>query len=286
MSPSSASSTPPQESEWEQQLDADDRKLLLEERSCIFETRVESAARCRDRGSQAFKAADVARAVRWYDRAIHHVDFDEGTWHFEVRAERASVWQRMPCADVTLSRLLQFLDKHRDAVNEVRLPVYLNLAACYLHESAADPAKAAENAELALAIDPQNTKALYRGGKAHLLRDDLDAARKKLTLAAKNQPNDRSIREALATLKVRLAEQKSKEKETWGGRLASAAKKKADSEGEDEDGSAATDDSSKVSKAAPALATPTPASQSDAAFWVVALLFVVLAALAGFFFTS
>lgn len=89
----------------------------------------------------------------------------------------------------------QFLDKHRDAVNEVRLPVYLNLAACYLNRTNVDFAKVIENADLALAIDPQNTKALYRGGKAHLLLDDLDAAKKKLTLAAKNQPSDKNIRE-------------------------------------------------------------------------------------------
>lgn len=80
-------------------------------------------------------------------------------------------------------------------VNEVRLPVYLNLAACYLNKSSVDFAKVIENADLALAIDPENTKALYRGGKAHLLRDDLDAARKKLTQAAKHQPNDKNIRE-------------------------------------------------------------------------------------------
>lgn len=91
--------------------------------------------------------------------------------------------------------MVQFLDKHRDAVNEVRLPVYLNLAACYLNKSNVDFAKVIENADLALEIDPQNTKALYRGGKAHLLRDDLDAAKKKLTQAAKHQPNDKNIRE-------------------------------------------------------------------------------------------
>lgn len=163
-------------------------------------------------------------------------------------------------------------------MNDVRLPVFLNLAACYLHESAVDPAKAVENAELALAIDPQNTKALYRGGKAHLLRDDVDAARTKLTLAAKKQPNDRSIREALATLKVRLAEQKSKEKETWGGRLASSTvKKPTDSEGEKEEKDVATG------------AESTSSSRhkvSNATFWLVALLIVVLAALAGVFFTS
>lgn len=55
-----------------------------QERSFIFESRVESAAKCRDRGSDAFKHKNIARAVKWYERALYHVDFDEGTWHFEV----------------------------------------------------------------------------------------------------------------------------------------------------------------------------------------------------------
>lgn len=73
--------------------------------------------------------------------------------------------------------------------------MYLNLAACYLHATHEDLGKVIENADLALAIHPDNAKALYRGGRAHLLRDDLDAAKTKLTRAAKLQPNDRAIRE-------------------------------------------------------------------------------------------
>lgn len=77
----------------------------------------------------------------------------------------------------------------------MRLPVYLNLAACYLNEAKLDPAKVVENADLALAIDQDNTKALYRGGKAHLLLGDVDKARDKLRKAAQRQPSDRNIRE-------------------------------------------------------------------------------------------
>jgi tetratricopeptide (TPR) repeat protein len=98
--------------------------------------------------------------------------------------------------------------------------VYLNLAACYLAAGPAqDLAKATENANLALEIDGGNTKALYRAGRAHLLLGDLDAAKSKLTKAAKNQPGDKNIREALQQLKDELSAHKAKEKQTWGGRL-------------------------------------------------------------------
>lgn len=121
----------------------------------------------------------------------------------------------------------QFTKKNRADVNVVRLPVYLNLAACFLAQGAPKTgekddellAKVVENANLALAIDPENDKALYRGGKALLLTGDLDGAKEKLSKAAKHHPTDRNIRETMATLKEKLAEQKQEEKERWGGRL-------------------------------------------------------------------
>ncbi|KAG7395631.1 hypothetical protein PHYBOEH_003388 [Phytophthora boehmeriae] len=190
-------------------MDAETRLLLVDERSCIFETRIERSDLCRQRGSAEFKANNIEKAIEWYQRALFHVDFDEGTWHFE------------------------FTDKNRADVNVVRLPVYLNLAACYLVQG--DPkdgsdkneellSKVVENAELALKIEPENSKALYRGGRALLLSGDLDGAREKLTKAAKLHPTDRNIREMLAVLKTKLAEHKKEEKERWGGRLLDESK--------------------------------------------------------------
>ncbi|KAG2524009.1 hypothetical protein JM16_004877 [Phytophthora kernoviae] len=182
------------------------------ERSCIFETRIERSDLCRQRGSAEFKAKNTEKAIEWYQRALFHVDFDEGTWHFE------------------------FTNKNRADVNVVRLPVYLNLAACYLvqrdlkHASDKDDellSKVVENADLALKIEPENSKALYRGGRALLLSGDLDGAREKLTKAAKHHPADRNIREMLAVLKTKLAEQKKEEKERWGGRLLDESKETA-----------------------------------------------------------
>ncbi|KAI9913685.1 hypothetical protein PsorP6_006487 [Peronosclerospora sorghi] len=187
----------------ENDVDEEAKMLMNSEISCIFETRLERADRCRQRGSAAFKDGNREKAVEWYKRALRHVDFDEGTWHFE------------------------FTDKNRADVNVVRLPVYLNLAACYLVEGAPEEgthkdevlAKVVKNVNLALAIDPENGKALYRGGRALLLMGDLEGAREKLTKAVKHHPSDRSIREAMTLLKEKLAVSKKEEKERWGGRL-------------------------------------------------------------------
>jgi len=73
--------------------------------------------------------------------------------------------------------------------------VYLNLAACYLLDDTIDTAKVIENCNLALKIDGENIKALYRKGQAHLISNDLDAATIALKKAAAKQPNDKAIRQ-------------------------------------------------------------------------------------------
>lgn len=161
------------------------------------------------------------------------------------------------------------MDKHRDAVNEVRLPVYLNLAACFLADGKTqDLSKVVENANLALAIDADNTKALYRAGKASLMMGDLDAARAKLTRAAKSQPSDKNIREAMQTLKAKLSEHKQKEKETWGGRLLDDAKTDEDSADD-----AVGHSTSTASEAGSVI--------SDLRFLMIAVMVVVVAIVAG-----
>jgi tetratricopeptide (TPR) repeat protein len=55
--------------------------------------------------------------------------------------------------------------------------------------------KVIEYGQLALEIDKSNTKALFRTGRAHLLKGELDQAKSKLKQASKNQPNDKAIRE-------------------------------------------------------------------------------------------
>ncbi|KAJ0400126.1 hypothetical protein P43SY_009929 [Pythium insidiosum] len=258
------------------EVDEETRVLLHDERSCIFETRVERAAKCRDRGSAQFKAKDVLGAVQWYERALFHVDFDEGTWFFED-VLGAVQWYERALFHVDFDEgtwFFEFMDKHRDAVNQVRLPVHLNLAMCFLLDATRDLIKAIEHADAALAIEPDNAKALYRCGKAHLLNDNLDAAHDKLKRAAQRQPQDKNIRELLSE---KRAAYKAKEKERWGGRLLNAPTEAASDDDDENDDRA-------PSASASNSAAPTPAAATGitwASSWRMPLVVMLLAMLTG-----
>lgn len=171
------------------------QELMGKERSYVFEARVSDAAACQKVGTQCYRDLAYEKAVECYDRALYHVDFEETSWMFEL------------------------LDQHRDAVNKVRLPVYLNLSACYLQLKKFD--KALKHAELALEIDSRHPKALYRGGMAHFHQRNADKAKKLLSKALVQCPNDAGIRRALEALKIQSKQHQETEKKLWKGAFAS-----------------------------------------------------------------
>nr|CCA17590.1 conserved hypothetical protein [Albugo laibachii Nc14] len=189
-----------QEGEEMQAMECDDarlKELLCNPRSCVFETRLACAEECREFGNRSHKRKEDTQAIEWYERALYHLEFDEGSW------------------------LLELMDHHREQVSQIRLPLYLNLAACFLAQSPPDAIKAREMTDKALNIDPVNSKALYRNGKAHLLAGNHKKARAQLKYASTLLPHDPHIRSALKTLNEEEKEGIRAEKSIWGGRLLS-----------------------------------------------------------------
>ncbi len=76
--------------------------------------------------------------------------------------------------------------------------VHLNLAAIYLAEGN-NMEKVHEHCDLALAIEKDNVKALYRKGQACLRNGNCDAAATVLKKAVAAQPNDKAIRQVFDT---------------------------------------------------------------------------------------
>ena len=171
-----------------------------EKRSPIFESRVERAEELRREANETFREGDTVTAISLYERALYHIDFDELSFNYEL------------------------MDKHRDLVLQTRLPIFLNLAACHLRDSASqDGATAAhKHANSALKIDADNAKGLYLRGKASLRIGKLQGARKDLLRAAELKPNDKLVREALRSLRVEQRDDRRREARVWKGKLLSS----------------------------------------------------------------
>ncbi|GFT62639.1 inactive peptidyl-prolyl cis-trans isomerase FKBP6 [Nephila pilipes] len=92
--------------------------------------------------------------------------------------------------------------------NDYLLKLYLNLSVCYLNVR--NPQKALIYADLALKLNPNNVKGLYRMGRALCLTGSYNRAEHYLYLAQKHKPFDKSI-----TLALKELEQKRKFHQDW-----------------------------------------------------------------------
>ncbi|KAG9402496.1 hypothetical protein AC1031_007109 [Aphanomyces cochlioides] len=175
-------------------LAAKSEKVLMEnDHAFEFEERVGDSRQCKEYGADAHKAKDFKRAIELYERALYHAEFDNLTWEHE------------------------FEEHHRNTVRQVRLPIYLNLAACFLAQD--DAQRARDNCDLALKIDSNNVKALYRKGQALLILDDPEEASKLLKKAAEFNPQDKAIRQAWNKCKEKLQVLRQEQKKRLGGFL-------------------------------------------------------------------
>ena len=163
--------------------------LLQKERSYIFESKLSDAVACRKAGTQCYRDESWSKAAEFYQRGLYHVEFDEASFAFEL------------------------LEHHRQAVNDIRLPLYLNLSACYLKLK--QPDKVIELADQACQLDGQNVKALYRGALGHMQLNNHEQALERLKKAFQLAPNDASVRKSLQTLREQIKTHHSHEKELW-----------------------------------------------------------------------
>ena len=174
----------------------EEEEAVAEEKSAIFETRVETAEARKAEGNVAFKSQDWEAALKAYRSGLYHVEFDEMSFNFEL------------------------MDDHREMVNAVRLPLLLNAAACSL-KLATDKsiAKALEFCEEALKIEQQNPKALFRKGQALLKQEKVEKAVEALKGAAKAAPGDKLIRSTLATALKEIKSQNARSDAFWKEKL-------------------------------------------------------------------
>jgi tetratricopeptide (TPR) repeat protein len=160
-----------------------------EERSYVFETRVEAATALWGKGREEFAQGQVDAARASFQRGLHHVDFDELSYNFEL------------------------LDVHREQVVKVKVPLLLNLALCALKTGA--PALAAEKCSEAIVLAPDNVKAHFRRGQAHVALGRNEAAKTDFVKAQSLAPRSAEVRDALDELRKRMKQTEAEFGASW-----------------------------------------------------------------------
>ena len=65
----------------------DEEAAIEEERSYIFEERLARGAELRAEGNELFGAGQLDEAMQLYRRALHHAEFEEMSYNFELQDE-------------------------------------------------------------------------------------------------------------------------------------------------------------------------------------------------------
>jgi len=153
--------------------------------------RLAKAATLKEEGTAAFRAKKFAQAGRLYGEAARHLE------NLETAPGGA------PTADQEVE------------ARTLLVAASNNAAACMLKTN--DYAAAVTHARSALALEPDNTKALFRCGCGLAKSGEHEEARALLVRAAKGDPQNKAIRKELAAVKAAVAAAKKREKAQFGG---------------------------------------------------------------------
>eukprot|EP00026_Physarum_polycephalum_P009127 Phypoly_transcript_09239.p1 GENE.Phypoly_transcript_09239~~Phypoly_transcript_09239.p1 ORF type:complete len:413 (+),score=126.11 Phypoly_transcript_09239:104-1342(+) len=157
------------------------------------EEKMTAAQKRKDDGNELFKASKFKRAIKKYKKALTFLDAEYG-----------------------------MTDDQKGKAKELKVPLYLNLAACKL--STKQYTDVLEDCKKALEIDPNNQKGLVRQAKANIELDEWEAAHKALARALELDPNNADAKREQARLKKKIADQAAKDKKAFGGMFEKLAK--------------------------------------------------------------
>ncbi|KAJ3176142.1 hypothetical protein HDU87_005519 [Geranomyces variabilis] len=153
----------------------------------------------KDKGNAAFKAGQIPEALRAYHTATLYLTGLDN-------AAMAAFVPQNPLAETIKAEIKDTLKA-----------CYSNMSACYLKQSR--PEKCIELTAKVLALDPNNAKALFRRGQANIALENEDAAYADLLKAAELAPQDKGIRDALASAHAMVKERAAKSDAVFKGKL-------------------------------------------------------------------
>lgn len=149
----------------------------------------EAFTKIKTAGNTLFKAGEYKKALKKYQKAMKYVDhFCEESMELEDEEEKK----------VKL---------------EFALPLHLNLSAVSFKLNNFE--KTISECGEALALDENNTKALFRRAQAKRCQNEWESALSDLNIAAEKEPNDKAIKNEIIRIKNEIAAYKKKEKSTY-----------------------------------------------------------------------
>ncbi|CAM6012542.1 unnamed protein product [Sphagnum balticum] len=152
------------------------------------EERIEAADRRKVDGNELFKEGKIAAAMQQYEMALAFMGDDF---------------------------MFQLFGKYRDMANAVKNPCHLNLAACLLKLHRFEEVIA--HCTVVLTEDEDNSKALFRRGKARLELGQTDTAKLDFEKVQKLVPEDKAVVRELRVIAQQEREVYLKQKEMYKG---------------------------------------------------------------------
>lgn len=137
--------------------------------------------------------------------------------HFKRDELRLAVrqWERSNSYAPSNAELAPQPEEDRARAKKTKVACFVNIAACKMRMGEYE--EVIDECTAALEIEPESVKALFRRGQAQLAIGELRLARSDLVAAAKAEPKNKGVRDALQALKLKAEEVKSREKAAYGG---------------------------------------------------------------------
>lgn len=173
-------------------MEFEDFSDISESRSDIFESRLAAAESHKQQGNTFFSSNDYEKAEKSYHTGLYHLNFDPLSYNFEL------------------------LDKHREAVQQIKIPTCLNLAAVRIKLK--KYATVVDLCNEVLKEQSNNAKALYRKAQAlygmNNFESALDPVEKALKVA-----DDPAVKNLKIKILKALRIENEKFKKMWRGKL-------------------------------------------------------------------
>jgi tetratricopeptide (TPR) repeat protein len=166
---------------------------------------LEIAESQKNEGNTAFQKKEWNNALKHYEKSLNTLESVEKNLNVPIPAD-------LPKEKIEKRQTED--DEARSKLKTQKVTCYSNIAACHLSKK--EYQKTKEFCKMALDIDPNHVKSLYRMSKVHSALIDYDAALKVL-LEAQKITDTKEIQKEIILVKKSISEKAASDKKAFGG---------------------------------------------------------------------